>query len=58
MFKDLFQINTEKDTYSTFDLWIMLSPHLAKRKNTPSYKQKGHGVRKANIEYIGSIDVN
>jgi len=50
MFKDLFQINTEKDIYLTFDLWAVLSPHLVKGKNKPYDKQKKHEVRKAEAE--------
>ena len=58
MFKDLFQINTEKDIYLTFDLWAVLPPHLAKEKNKPYDKQKKHEVRKAKVEDRGSSDVS
>jgi ribosomal protein L32E len=57
MVKDLFQISTERDIYSTMDLWAMLSPRLYRRENKSFKNQGSHRFKKTTVEDWRNEDV-
>ncbi len=57
MGKDLFQIGNEKGIYLTINLWAMLSPRLAQKKEQFS-GEAAHKKEGQSLDERGSVDVN